>query len=526
MKTFITNFYKEHPLKSILILGLIIRLVAVVFSQGYGFHDDHFLIIEESQSWVDGTDWGNWLPKGQLERFPDSTPVPEGHSLFYVGIHYLLFSGFELIGIHDPVTKMIFIRFLHALFSLLIISFSFKITKHYANEKLARQVGLLMALLWFMPFFSVRNLVEVVSIPFILWGLWLIIKDENDKNWKLLFLAGFLLGIAFSLRFQTLIISGGIGLVLLLQRRIKATILLVCGIIISITLVQGGIDLFIWGKPFSELKEYVIYNILHKEDYGTNNYYMYITLLPGMLLVPLGLFFFWGWFRTWKRYPLLFWPSFLFFAFHTYFPNKQERFIITIIPLFVIAGAIGWYQYMDQSKFWPRHQKLFKGLMVFFWVTNFLILPLISTTYSKRSRCESMVYLGKHTNAKSIILEDTNRDGTATLPGFYAGRWITMYRYARPTITDSTKYTWSKFNNRFTSEIQTPAFFKYNQVADPDYVLFLGEKRLDERISDFKKYYPEIQYETTIEPSYIDLLMKKLTPSNNNQFIYIYQIKH
>jgi len=48
--------------KTILISALIIRLIAAIFSQGYGMHDDHFLIVEASASWVDGFDYNHWLP--------------------------------------------------------------------------------------------------------------------------------------------------------------------------------------------------------------------------------------------------------------------------------------------------------------------------------------------------------------------------------------------------------------------------------------------------------------------------------
>jgi hypothetical protein len=42
------------------IIALIDRLIAVIFSQGYGFHDDHFLVIEASEAWAKGYDWNNW----------------------------------------------------------------------------------------------------------------------------------------------------------------------------------------------------------------------------------------------------------------------------------------------------------------------------------------------------------------------------------------------------------------------------------------------------------------------------------
>ena len=59
----ITSKFRSNPLISILVLAFTVRLIAVIFSQGYLMHDDHFLVIEAAQSWVDGHDYNNWLPK-------------------------------------------------------------------------------------------------------------------------------------------------------------------------------------------------------------------------------------------------------------------------------------------------------------------------------------------------------------------------------------------------------------------------------------------------------------------------------
>ncbi len=99
----IKTYYIQNPLKSILILAFVVRLIAVIFSQGYGFHDDHFLVIEAAQSWVDGYDYNNWLPKNSRNG------IPEGHSFFYVGIHYILLSIMNFFKILDPQAKMFII---------------------------------------------------------------------------------------------------------------------------------------------------------------------------------------------------------------------------------------------------------------------------------------------------------------------------------------------------------------------------------------------------------------------------------
>jgi len=71
MKEKIQQYWKTKPLQVIIIMALLVRLLAAVFSQGYGMHDDHFLVIEASQSWADGTDYNDWLPKTQKAINPN-----------------------------------------------------------------------------------------------------------------------------------------------------------------------------------------------------------------------------------------------------------------------------------------------------------------------------------------------------------------------------------------------------------------------------------------------------------------------
>jgi uncharacterized protein YlbG (UPF0298 family) len=525
MKEKIKYFYKNHPLKSILILAFAVRLLAVVYSQGYGFHDDHFLVIEAAQSWVDGNDWNLWMPWVQQKVNPNSIPKPQGHSLVYSGVHYLLFKTMEFVGVYNPKIKMFVVRLLHALFSLLIVFFGYRIVQFYTNNKIAKQAGLILALLWLMPFLSVHNLVEIVCVPFVMWALWLIIKnDKKGYSFKLYFIAGFIMMIAASIRFQTVIVFGGVGLVLLFKKQWKQAIVFGIGGVVSFVLLQSVIDYMIWGKPFVEFAEYVRYNIEARNSYGHNYWYMYTTVLLGVVIPPLSIFLFSGWFMTIKRYPLIFWPSFLFFAFHNFFPNKQERFILPILPLFIIAGVIGWWQFMDKSKFWNKHKKIFKVSMIIFWTLNMIVLPVFSTTYSKKSRCETMVYLGKLPDAKTIVVEESVRDGVTMLPMFYGAKDMQLYTLDRYSLDDSVKYKTKREIRLYTVGIASPQEIKYNNWAKPDYVVFINEKDLDKRVAKFKKYYPDLKYIKTINPSRIDLIMRKITPSNNNQLIFIYHL--
>ena len=114
------TLWEEHPLRLIIFLALFFRILAVLFSKGYGMHDDHFLVIESAQSWVDNFDYNNWLPS--------SSAQPSGHSWFYCGLHYFLFKGLQALGMYDPQAKMYVVRLLHALLSLLTVVLGYRIS--------------------------------------------------------------------------------------------------------------------------------------------------------------------------------------------------------------------------------------------------------------------------------------------------------------------------------------------------------------------------------------------------------------
>ncbi|HWY99112.1 MAG TPA: glycosyltransferase family 39 protein, partial [Bacteroidia bacterium] len=327
MKEAIKKTWEKHPLVIIILSALFFRIIAVIFSKGFGFHDDHFLVIEPAQSWIEGYDYNNWLPQNSGKDY-----APEGPSLFYPGIHYLILLYFKWRGITDPQGKMYIIRALHALYSLIIVVYGFKIARHYAGDKVAKQVGLLLAVYWFIPMLSVHNLVEMVCIPPLIVATWLMINPESNQKASTYFWVGVLCAIACNIRFQSALFVGGMGLYMLFNKKWKYILLIALGFILVFSLFQGGIDMFIWHHPFAEFTEYIKYNIENAHNYIIGPWYNYFLLVGGMLLPPVGLFLIFGFARSFRKYPLLFWPSFLFFAFHSFFPNKQERFILPIIP--------------------------------------------------------------------------------------------------------------------------------------------------------------------------------------------------
>ncbi|GAB3822509.1 hypothetical protein GCM10028895_27170 [Pontibacter rugosus] len=183
------------PLSTILIIAAAVRIAAAFFSKGFAFSDDHFDVITIAQGWLDG--FPLWL----------NEPMPPRHSMLYVLIHYAIFYVMEGVGIFSPDTKMLVVRLVHALYSLLVVFFGYKLTKRLSNKANARLVGLMLALVWFMPFMSVRNLVEMVCIPPYLAAFYLMVKEEQLERKRVMpyFWAGVLFALAFTFRYHTML---------------------------------------------------------------------------------------------------------------------------------------------------------------------------------------------------------------------------------------------------------------------------------------------------------------------------------
>lgn len=480
--------------KLILFVALFVRLIATIFSQGYGMHDDHYLIIEASASWVDGYDYNRWLPWTE-----GSGGTPEGHSFTYVGLNYVYFSIMKFIGVVDPQILMLFNRLIHALASMVVVIYGIKITEKLSNKETAIKVGWILALLWILPFISVRNLVEVAALPFLVYGVWLLIKNEKMGNFLL---SGLFIGLAVSFRYQIGVFAMGIAAFYFFKWQFKPFFLFCAGVLIIFGLTQGLVDYFIWGYPFAEFMGYVMYNMEEGTTYLPNhNYFMYFLVLIGSLFVPLGILIMAGFFKSYKKYALLFIPTIAFIMFHTLYPNRQERFVLSVLPFFIILGVMG-YQLFKESK---TREKLWKISMIAFWVLNIPSLFFSMTMYSKKSRVEAMYHLYHNSIDKEAILLEGSADGrTSMMPKFYAKSWYCTFTERN----DSTQH------------------LLVNPTANYDYIFFFDEKDLSKRIAQYKILYPKMTLDKKCDPSLVDKLLRELNPRNANEYIEIWKTNY
>jgi hypothetical protein len=476
-------------------LALLFRMLAVVFAKGYGMHDDHFCVIDVAQQWLNGT--LSVIDKGDNVR-----------SLIYPWLHYALFFGLEKIGMIDPQAKMFVVRLLHALYSMLTVYFGYKTALLITDKKTAGHCGLLLAVFWIMPFMSVRNLIEFVCIPPMMIGIYLIVLNEVRGRRIFPVLAGVMMALAFTFRFQTIVFAGVAGIVLLVKKHWSDAIGYGLGFMLSALALQTLSDAGLAHTyPFASFVNACYLFAVHDPNgYPVGPWYQYIGLLVGIFIPPMSLLLLYGFLKTWKAHALIFWPTLMFLLVHSIIVNKQERFILPIVPFALLLSVIGWREVERRAGFWIRHSRALRGLWWWFWAVNTVLLCVVSTTYSKKSRVETLTYLSHKNDVRGIVIE-TQDNSPPLAPLFYLTKAAPVYYLPSSKKIETLKVE--------IDSIGKPA---------PNYAVFLSQGNIQKRVARLDSLMHGLRFEYTITPSFIDGLLYMMNPRHNvNQSSSIYK---
>ncbi len=202
-------------------------------------------------------------------------------------------------------------------------------------------------------YFGHRPLAEVVSAPFVVWGLALALDRRESRRRSTLGVS--LLGIAILLRLHNALFA----LALVLIHRVRGEgeayrravdVLAVWG------LIYGAIDWATWGIPFQSAGAYLRANLIMGV---TTDYYAASPpgLLVGALVATCGpALVVWGVgaaFST-RRAPALALVTIGFVGLHQLFPHRQLRFVYPALPLLAALGAVGWDVLVERYAIAPR----------------------------------------------------------------------------------------------------------------------------------------------------------------------------
>ncbi len=502
------DILRMHPLRAILLAGLALRVLAAVYSPGYLMHDDHFLVVETGASWAVGEDYNNWMPWSQRANGIES-PTPHQANLTYAGIVSGYFRACNALGFVAPARQMLLLRLLHGVFSLLIVALGYRIAEKVGGERPARWTGWALATFGLFPLLGVRQLVEMVCIPPLLWSAWVVLQSER-RNWKTWMLAGVGIGMATAFRYQCGVFGLGWVVALLVHERkwqqaVLNSAIMGCSALIAFALGQCQ-DIIIWGEPFAQLRAYIEYNSSHAGDYPQGFWHQYFWVVLGLLIPPFSLAWAFGTAKEAKRLALLVIPPLAFFVFHSAFPNKQERFILPAVPFIVTAGTVGWHAFVERSGFWQRRLGLHRGLIICGLVMSLGAGIGLCFIQPKKSRVDAMTALYNRGDLVNFLI--VHAEGGAMPPQFYCGSW----------------------NKYWTSDLETDAVNHREVMCNsprytfPNYIVFSGDRLLGEAVERYKDIYSSMEYVQQIPPSRWDRLLAALNPHNRVERMMIYHI--
>ena len=482
--------YRRQPLVWILSAGAIARLVAVLFSGGYIASDDHFLVVHVAWNWLNGG--SKWLA-GDIDR--------SGHSLLYPGAHFLFLWICDRIGFASTELQMVFFRLFHALWSLPLIWIGYRFAEKHGGAKAAELSGWLLAILWIHPLFAVRQLGEMVAAPPLFYALWKAEEASQEKsaNIRMWLLAGLWMGLAFCIRYQTAFSGVGVVVALLLLRKPAAAAWFTIGALIG-TLPLGIVDWFVYGSPYANPIHYFVYNSGALNDYITRPWYNYILLILGVFIPPLSVLLLVGFVRTWKRLPILFAGTFAFLFVHSAIPNKQERFIATILPELVVLGCIGiaWWRGQDKRRL---ADGWYRAAIRVFIVLNSILLIVALFTYNKRAEIKSLAYL-QDKPISGVILDQRARQFNA--PWFYLGKAWGSQKYL-VEVKDNDGFGATR------QQLETGS-------VHPEYVIIYLEKNREQRRKEWEAILGSIVEEKRFGPSLGDWILHRMNPRFNPSF--------
>jgi hypothetical protein len=256
-------------------------------------------------------------------------------------IHLGLVKMAAAIGWHHPLAQMRFDQAVLGGLGFLALAYAGWSALSALDEPArARHRVVFAGLLGFhfaAPFILTRPMFESMSAPFLALAAAAACRYQATGRRGALVAAVAVLGAGAMIRPQIAVV--GLALPIVVVRRRSWTDLLVVGLVGAAVIgVTGLADQLLRGRWHESLRLYLAYNLQHTHDFGRDPWYRFVLLLAGLTIPPVFFARYRG--LAWRaRYEPLF-PALLMFlvfvALHSLVPHKEERFIVPVLPLFLL----------------------------------------------------------------------------------------------------------------------------------------------------------------------------------------------
>ena len=393
---------RKHPLAFVIIIALLIRIPAVIWSQGFIHSDDHFDSVEVAYDWlrngIEGDNgylhWKNWN-SDEIGRFP-----------LYALSLYGIMKAYQTMGVTSLNAMMYGIRLAHALLSLFPVLAAFGIMRIISKKtSWAVFAGLVVALNFAMPFLGVRNLIEVVGGNLWAGALYCFYRYRDARAPIWLYWAGIFTGLAWMIRFQIAFAVLPIPFILWFEARSIRPALHYILAVGAMLIASGLADWLVLGSFASS----TIRNLTMNTSLGALYYtipLLYPVEIIAFLVPPFSFFalYVMGKRSFWRNHLLIAASSLSFIAFHMIHANQQERFIMPIIPaLLIMTAQAVWEKY--------RHDGyIFRTPAVRYWIViptliiNGALLVTLTFSTGHRGQVYPLVWTEKMDPHPSLLI--------------------------------------------------------------------------------------------------------------------------
>jgi hypothetical protein len=455
-------------------------VLAAVFSGGFLASDDHHVVIGAADQIASGV----------------GLPATFERTSLFPGVIAAIMTVARGIGIHDPGIQMLLVRLLQAFYSLLVVYFVYRLAERSLGGESAMVAGLLAAAFYAMPVTAVHQLEESVCQVPLLAACWWWQRTEDRHELPAVWgaLAGAALGGALILRLP-LIGFVGVFVVLVLLRRQPVTALdklAFLGGLALVVVLQSYSNALInhqWGYSFAQRLGPMLHlgrMAVESDGYPSNPPWHYVLTLLAALIPPASILLLAAAVHGGRQVPLFGLATLAFLVSHSLLANKQERFLLPILPVLfmLIVAGLPWLALRIG-------RPVYRGMWWYFWIVNAALLVIVTFSFSKKDRVAPLLVVYRRHDATGVLVAQYNE--TFGVPEYYLGK-------PQPAVVVVER----------GQDVEESA-----RGLPINYVIVYSDTPEADRVSIAGALHRDLRLLTVIQPSLTDRLAHAINPRHN-----------
>jgi len=401
--------------KNIFLIGLIVYVIAAIFSVGNHHPDEHFQIFEFAALKLGLASENDLAWEYHFQMRPALQPA----------MVVVLYRFLALFGLDNPFFVAFLLRLGSALLSLYAIKLMIDLYQKefkYPNTKLWFVV--LSLFIWITVYNNVRFSSENWSGTLFMIGFVWMMRAKKPKVWTYL-VVGALFGLSFVIRYQLAFMVLGFGLWLLIQRKDPFGKLVLMAMAFFAMFGLGVvIDKWFYGDWVLTTWNYLKWNILadRVSTFGTAPWYYYMTqtildAIPPFSVVYVVSFL---WFIFKRPKSAITWTIVPFMLVHFLIGHKETRFMFPMLGFLpvVIAFLVDDLMSRFGKDFFVKNKWAYWGKRLF-WVANVVMVVIVMFRPANDRIWRHRAFYNAIKGPATIFFDDTSPFGEGLSYKFY-----------------------------------------------------------------------------------------------------------